>query len=352
MGKGSSQNTMTMGPTYGGPPGPPVNYNSLNYGGGSGLMRPTPTGSGKGGMAPAGGGGGFMGGSFGSPPQFQPTGKGGGIQTQGDLGTNMTPPPPTGLFPPPTATTAMPGLPDNFGQPGGPAYRPTGTEGNRVQPEDYAMNPAVRQPAVPEYLRPYITDIADRRPRPPQGVAVPRPVAGGAPRPRPQPEFTSEMFGTTMARTPTEMAMLNKRQQELDAAAAQQADFDARQKEYDEMFGGLTEEQQAFFGDQLQSPQAQLDRQYNNFLQNQLRPNRLNQLNFLSSILRDRLPSRTPSRPVFDPRENEGYRGPTVAMQNAFGGTGTDMQRGTTSSNRLGQLFGLSSAFRGNPFSR
>ena len=38
MGKGSSQNTMTMGPTYGGPPGPPVNYNSLNYGGGSGLM--------------------------------------------------------------------------------------------------------------------------------------------------------------------------------------------------------------------------------------------------------------------------------------------------------------------------
>ena len=74
----------------------------------------------------------------------------------------MTPPPPTGLFPPPTATTAMPGLPDNFGQPGGPAYRPTGTEGNRVQPEDYAMNPAVRQPAVPEYLRPYITDIADR----------------------------------------------------------------------------------------------------------------------------------------------------------------------------------------------
>ena len=262
----------------------------------------------------------------------------------------MTPPPPTGLFPPPTATTAMPGLPDNFGQPGGPAYRPTGTEGNRVQPEDYAMNPAVRQPAVPEYLRPYITDIADRRPRPPQGVAVPRPVAGGAPRPRPQPEFTSEMFGTTMARTPTEMAMLNKRQQELDAAAAQQADFDARQKEYDEMFGGLTEEQQAFFGDQLQSPQAQLDRQYNNFLQNQLRPNRLNQLNFISSILRDRLPSRTPSRPVFDPRENEGYRGPTVAMQNAFGGTGTDMQRGTTSSNRLGQLLDCLALLGGTRF--
>lgn len=325
MGKGSSQNT--MGPTYGGPPGPPVNYNSLNYGGGSGLMRPTPTGSGKGGMAPAGGGGGFMGGSFGSPPQFQPTGKGGGIQTQGDLGSNMTPPPPTGLFPPPTATTALPSnfgqntpstattaLPSNFGQPGGPAYRPTGTEGDRVQP------------AIPEYLRPYITSLSDRAPRPPQGVAVPRPVAGGAPRPRPQPEFTSEMFGTTMARTPTEMAMLNKRQQELDAAAAQQADFDARQKEYDEMFGGLTEEQQAFFGNQLQSPQDRQDQAYADFLRNQnqiRRPNRFNQLNFISSILRDRLPSRTPSRPVFNPSENEGYRGPVVQpklMDAAFGG--------------------------------
>lgn len=314
MGKGASQNT--MGPTYGGPPGPPVNYNSLNYGGGSGLMRPTPTGSGKGGMAPAGGG--FMGGGFGSPPQFQPTGKGGGIQTQGDLGSNMTPPPPTGLFPPPTATTT--GLPDNFGQPGGIAYRPTGTEGNRVQPED-----AVRQPAIPEYLRPYIEGATQEylgsrpmfQPRPPQGVAVPRPVAGGAP--RPQSEFTSEMFGTTMARTPTEMAMLNKRQQELDAAAAQQADLEARQSEYDEMFGGLTEEQQAFFGNQLQSPQAQQDQAYNNFLQNQLRPNRFNQLNFLSNILRNRVPSRTPSRPVF----NEGYRGPVVQprlMDAALGG--------------------------------
>lgn len=349
MGKGSSQNT--MGPTYGGPPGPPVNYNSLNYGGGSGLMRPTPTGSGKGGMAPAGGGGGFMGGSFGSPPQFQPTGKGGGMQTQGDLGTNMTPPPPTGLFPPPTATTT--GLPDNFGQPGGPAYRPTGTEGDMVQPQP--------QPAVPEYLRPYIEGATQEylgsrpmfQPRPPQGVAVPRPVAGGAPRPRPQPEFTSEMFGTTMARTPTEMAMLNKRQQELDAAAAQQADFDARQKEYDEMFGGLTEEQQAFFGNQLQSPQAQQDQAYADFLRNQTRRPLNNQLGFLANALRNRLPSRTPSRPVFPDRlsMNEGFRGPTRAELQ--GGTGTDMQRGTTSSNRLGQLFGLASAFGGgNPFSR
>ena len=286
MGKGASQNTMTMGPTYGGPPGPPVNYNSLNYGGGSGLMRPTLTSSGKGGMAPAGGGGGFMGGSFGSPPQFQPTSKGGGIQTQGDLGPNMTPPPPTGLFPPPTATTAMPGLPDNFGQPGGPGYRPTGTEGDvapTAQPQP--------QPAIPEFLRPYITNIAERRPRPPQGVRVPRPVAGGAP--RPQPEFTSEMSGVTRARTPAEMAMLNKRQQELDAFAAQQADLEARQSEYDKMFGGLTEEQQAFFGDQLQGPQAQQDQAYADFLRNQLGSNRFNQ-NFLSNILRNRVPPRTP----------------------------------------------------------
>ena len=113
-------------------------------------MRPTPTGSGKGGMAPAGGGGGFMGGSFGSPLSFNRQAKAAGYKHRATLG-QMTPPPPTGLFPPPTATTAMPGLPDNIGQPGGPAYRPTGTEGNRVQPEDYAMNPAVRQPAVPEY---------------------------------------------------------------------------------------------------------------------------------------------------------------------------------------------------------
>ena len=83
MGKGSSQN---MGPTYGGPPGPPVNYNSLNYGGGSGLMRPTPTGSGKGGMAPAGGGGGFMGGSFGSPLSFDPQAKAAGYKHRATLG--------------------------------------------------------------------------------------------------------------------------------------------------------------------------------------------------------------------------------------------------------------------------
>tara|TARA_Y100001958_G_C21007476_1_gene388855 strand:- start:120 stop:539 length:420 start_codon:yes stop_codon:yes gene_type:complete len=116
-------------------------------------------------------------------------------------------------------------------------------------------------------------------------------VAGGAP--RPQPEFTSEMSGVTRARTPAEMAMLNKRQQELDAFAAQQADLEARQSEYDKMFGGLTEEQQAFFGDQLQGPQAQQDQAYADFLRNQLGSNRFNQ-NFLSNILRNRVPPRTP----------------------------------------------------------
>lgn len=310
MGKGASQNT--MGPTYGGPPGPPVNYNSLNYGGGSGLMRPTPTGSGKGGMTPAGGG--FMGGSFGRPPQFQTTGKGGGLQTQGDLGPNMTPPPPTGLFSPPTATIATP-QPTTVGQQfasladgaqlqskkltdaasiaGRPVnsfaeadailagrFAPTsGAGGMRLNPDGYptraeiekitgmAIRPGDRQGEINRYNR-FMQN---------QG----------------QTTQTSNMFGTTKARTPAEQALLTQRQAEIDARVAQQNELAAQQEEYDKMFGGLTEEQQAFFGNQLQSPQAQQDQAYADFLRNQLGSNRFNQ-NFLSNILRNRVPPRTP----------------------------------------------------------
>ena len=175
-----------------------------------------------------------------------------------------------------------------FGQPGGPGYRPTGTEGDMVQPQP--------QPAVPEYLRPYMINLGDRRPRPPQGVAVPRPVAGGmrlsrdgyptraeiekltgmAIRPGDRqgeidrynrfmqnqgqttpPKIVSDMFGTTKARTPAEQALLIQRQAEIDARVAQQNELATQQEEYDKMFGGLTEEQQAFFGDQLQRPEQQ-----------------------------------------------------------------------------------------------
>ena len=66
---------------------------------------------------------------------------------------------------------------------------------------------------------------------------------------------TSEMFGTTAARTPAEQALLTRRQAELNAMQAQQNELAAQQEEYDKMFGGLTEEQQAFFGDQLQRPE-------------------------------------------------------------------------------------------------
>tara|TARA_Y100001937_G_scaffold64277_1_gene87970 strand:+ start:642 stop:1781 length:1140 start_codon:yes stop_codon:yes gene_type:complete len=127
---------------------------------------------------------------------------------------------------------------------------------------------------------------------PPQGVRVPRPVAGGGP--RPQPKIVSNMFGTTKARTPAEQALLTQRQAEIDARVAQQNELATQQEEYDKMFGGLTEEQQAFFGDQLQRPEQipQQDQAYASFLRNQLGPSNIFSQNFLSNILRNRVPPR------------------------------------------------------------
>ena len=110
----------------------------------------------------------------------------------------------------------------------------------------------------------------------------------------PQPTQTSEMFGTTMARTPAEQALLTRRQAELNAMQAQQNELAAQQEEYDKMFGGLTEEQQAFFGDQLQRPEQipQQGQTYASFLRNQLGPSNIFSQNFLSNIFRDRVPLR------------------------------------------------------------
>jgi len=169
--------------------------------------------------------------------------------------------------------------PSNFGQPGGPAYRPTGTEGNIFG-------------GAAEYLRPYIANLT-RQPsqQPLQQPFMPRPATVGMPDGYPTraeierltgmairpgdrqgeidrynrfmqnqgqttpPKIVSEMFGTTAARTPAEQALLIQRQAEIDARVAQQNELAAQQEEYDKMFGGLTEEQQAFFGDQLQRPE-------------------------------------------------------------------------------------------------
>ena len=87
------------------------------------------------------------------------------------------------------------------------------------------------------------------------------------------PAQTSEMFGTTLTRTPMEQEMLARRQAELDALQAQQSNLAAQQQEYDQMFGGLTEEQQAYFGNQLQRPSQipQRPRPSSMYLQNLFR---------------------------------------------------------------------------------
>lgn len=185
--------------------------------------------------------------------------------------------------------------PVTFGQPGGPAPAtvgmpdgyPTRAEIERLT--GLAIRPGNRQGEIDSYNR-FMQNQGETTP--PQGVRVPRPVAGGGP--RPQPTQTSEMFGTTMARTPAEQALLTRRQAELNAMQAQQSNLAAQQEEYDKMFGGLTEEQQDFFGDQLQRPEQipQQDQAYASFLRNQLGPSNIFSQNFLSSIFRDRVPPR------------------------------------------------------------
>ena len=105
-----------------------------------------------------------------------------------------------------------------------------------------AYTTAVTTPkqAVPDYVTP----------RPTGGSNLDRYRGMGSA----SPAQTSEMFGTTLTRTPMEQEMLARRQAELDALQAQQRNLVAQQQEYDQMFGGLTEEQQAYFGNQLQRP--------------------------------------------------------------------------------------------------
>ena len=125
-------------------------------------------------------------------------------------------------------------------------YRPTGTEGDRITPRPTKDVIGFGQPGGPGY-RPTIDNSASAQ--------------------------TSEMFGTTLTRTPMEQEMLARRQAELDALQAQQGNLAAQQQEYDQMFGGLTEEQQAYFGNQLQRPSQipQQPRQTPMYLQNLFR---------------------------------------------------------------------------------
>ena len=209
---------------------------------------------------------------------------------------------------------------------GAPAYQqPTQQPVTSPQPFDVSQ---FGQPGGPGY-RPTINNLAPPM-APPVGVRVPRPVAGGGP--RPQPTQTSEMFGTTMARTPAEQALLTRRQAELNAMQAQQNELAAQQEEYDKMFGGLTEEQQAFFGDQLQRPEQipQQDQTYASFLRNQLGPSNIFSQNFLSNIFRDRVPLRN------DLLGNQGQN--RVPLRNDFlGNQGLDQYGYDAQGNYLGR---------------
>ena len=176
-----------------------------------------------------------------------------------------------------------------FGQPGGPGYRPTGNEGGpgyrpMIQLQDKTLTDAASIAGRPvNSFAEASAILAGRFPSTsgaggmrlsrdgyPTRAEIER-LTGMAIRPgdrqgeinrynrfmqnQGQTTQTSEMFGTTAARTPAEQALLTRRQAELNAMQAQQNELAAQQEEYDKMFGGLTEEQQAFFGDQLQRPE-------------------------------------------------------------------------------------------------
>jgi len=202
-----------------------------------------------------------------------------------------------------------------FGQPGGPGYRPTGNEGGpgyrpTIQLQDKTLTDAASIAGRPVNSFAEASTILAGGFPPTSGAGGMRLSRDGYPTraeierltgmairpgdrqgeidkynrfmqnqggPLPQPTQTSEMFGTTMARTPAEQALLTRRQAELDAMQAQQNELAAQQEEYDKMFGGLTEEQQAFFGDQLQRPEQppQSGITFDDFMRRQLLNNLL-----------------------------------------------------------------------------
>lgn len=225
------------------------------------------------------------------------------------------------------------GMQSQFTGTGQPAQQPT-------------QQPTPKQ-AVPDYLMPYVNKLADRMPRP--NLAEPRPGGFFRPTPRPDPFQNFMQQRNDFVNSDNDLNTIRYQQMVLEdkmrrQQAAQQpaAPTDMPAEGADP---AMAQPQPPAFDEGMMNQMDMLNQQY---------MNRLNQSPFGRPMGRFGPFGRFPGmggkgvrRPLF------GRFGPSMGgFEGARlqGGTGTDMQRGTTSSNRLGQLFGLASGM--NPFSR
>lgn len=260
--------------------------------------------------------------------------------------------------------------PVNVGQPGGPGYRP-GSPGYRPTIDntgqfagtapDGSFNPPTRvnpQPAIPDFLRPYVNKIAERG----EPDRMPRPAPGGIFQParRPDPFQNFMQRRNDFINSDNDLNTIRYQQMVLEdkmrrQQAAQQpaapADMTAADMNPNMTAEGadpaMAQPQPPAFDEGMMNQMDMLNQQY---------MNRLNQSPFGRPMGRFGPFGRFPGmggkgvrRPLF------GRFGPSMGGFGAarLQGDMSDMQRGTTSSNRLGQLMGLSNALGGmNPFSR
>lgn len=248
--------------------------------------------------------------------------------------------------------------PVNVGQPGGPGYGP-GSPGYRPTIDntgqfagtapDGSFNPPTRlnpQPAVPSYIQNQLSQLTDRMPRPsPGGIFQP------ARRPDPFQNFMQRR--NDFVNSDNDLNTIRYQQMVLEdkmrrqQAAQQPAAPTDMPAEGADPATAQPAVQPPGFDEGMMNQMDMLNQQY---------MNRLNQSPFGRPMGSFGPFGRFPGmggkgvrRPLF------GRFGPSMG---GFGGARlqgdmSDMQRGTTSSNRLGQLMGLSNALGGmNPFSR
>lgn len=222
--------------------------------------------------------------------------------------------------------------PVTFGQPGSPGYRPT------IDNTAQGANP---QPAVPDLLRPYVNKLADRMPRPSLGGPM-QPTR----RPDPFQNFTQRRndfvnSDNDLNTIRYQQMVLEDKMRRQQAAQQPAAPTEAPVEGADP---AMAQPQPPGFDGGMMNQMDTLNQQY---------MNRLNQSPFGRPISSFGPFGRFPGmggkgarRPMF------GRFGPSMG---GFGGARlqgdmSDMQRGTTTSNRLGQLLGLAGGM--NPFSR
>ena len=295
-------------------------------------------------------------------PPYQPPSMGGkgGMQQQPPNMSNFQQPDfsaLTGLLQPipaqqPTQQpTTAPAVPEGMNPYVTPRPTPTGQFAGTAP--DGSFNPPTRvnpQPAVPSYIQTQLNQLTDRMPRPS--------LAGGIFQParRPDPFQNFMQRRNDFINSDNDLNTIRYQQMVLeDKMRRQQAAQQPAAPTETPAEGAdpaMEQPQPPAFDEGMMNQMDMLNQQY---------MNRLNQSPFGRPMGRFGPFGRFPGmggkgvrRPLF------GRFGPTPTRfgeATLQGGSGfapmTDMQRGTTSSNRLGQLMGLSNALGGmNPFSR